>query len=82
MFDLWFSKVDYCHFLRSRDVAELQANMTFNPAKINLQHAQHQCEHGGRKSVCVSTEVCFFYTVKSDNQDLSSAAGEAYGILC
>uniref|UniRef100_A0A672IG08 VWFA domain-containing protein n=1 Tax=Salarias fasciatus TaxID=181472 RepID=A0A672IG08_SALFA len=57
----------------SRDVAELHANMTFNPAKINLQQAQHQCEHGGRKSVCVVTEVCFDYSVKSDNQDLQSS---------
>uniref|UniRef100_A0A672II73 VWFA domain-containing protein n=1 Tax=Salarias fasciatus TaxID=181472 RepID=A0A672II73_SALFA len=56
----------------SRDVAELHANMTFNPAKINLQQAQHQCEHGGRKSVCVVTEVCFDYSVKSDNQDLQT----------
>ncbi|XP_029940753.1 integrin alpha-1 isoform X1 [Salarias fasciatus] len=62
----------------SRDVAELHANMTFNPAKINLQQAQHQCEHGGRKSVCVVTEVCFDYSVKSDNQDLQSAAGIHY----
>lgn len=70
------------NFPRSRDVAELHANMTFNPLKINLQHPQYQCEHGGRKSVCVTTEVCFFYTIKSDNQDLSSAAGEAHNILC
>uniref|UniRef100_A0A8C5EIZ7 VWFA domain-containing protein n=1 Tax=Gouania willdenowi TaxID=441366 RepID=A0A8C5EIZ7_GOUWI len=53
----------------SRDVAELHANMTFNPSKINLQQTQHQCDHGGRKSVCVMTEVCFAYSVKSDNQD-------------
>ncbi|XP_029024612.1 integrin alpha-1 [Betta splendens] len=64
----------------SRDVAELQANMTFNPAKINLQHPQHQCEHGGRKSVCVSAEVCFSYSVKSDNQDPSSAAVIRYSL--
>ncbi|XP_061887204.1 integrin alpha-1 isoform X2 [Entelurus aequoreus] len=53
----------------SRDVAELRANMTFNPAKINLQQAQFQCEHSGRKSVCVTTEVCFVYSIKSDTQD-------------
>ncbi|KAK5851559.1 hypothetical protein PBY51_023105 [Eleginops maclovinus] len=50
----------------SRDVAELRGNMTFDPVKINLQQAQHQCEHGGRKSVCVKTEVCFVYNIKSE----------------
>uniref|UniRef100_A0A3Q3VMZ6 VWFA domain-containing protein n=1 Tax=Mola mola TaxID=94237 RepID=A0A3Q3VMZ6_MOLML len=60
----------------SRDVAELHANMTFDPAKINLQQSQHQCEHGGRKSVCVKTKVCFAYSVKSDQQDQESAASE------
>uniref|UniRef100_A0AAQ5YKR3 VWFA domain-containing protein n=1 Tax=Amphiprion ocellaris TaxID=80972 RepID=A0AAQ5YKR3_AMPOC len=66
----------------SRDVAELHANMTFNPAKINLQQSQHQCEHGGRKSVCVTTEVCFFYSIKSDQQDLDSFAGELHKRRC
>ncbi|KAK2819303.1 hypothetical protein Q5P01_024864 [Channa striata] len=56
----------------SRDVAELRANMTFEPAKIKVQQAQYQCEHGGRKSVCVTAEVCFFYSIKSDQPDLSS----------
>nr|XP_046231232.1 integrin alpha-1 isoform X2 [Scatophagus argus] len=56
----------------SRDVAELRANMTFDPAKINLQQAQYQCEQGGRKSLCVKTEVCFTYSIKSDQQDLTS----------
>ncbi|XP_028318352.1 integrin alpha-1 isoform X2 [Gouania willdenowi] len=62
----------------SRDVAELHANMTFNPSKINLQQTQHQCDHGGRKSVCVMTEVCFAYSVKSDNQDVDSEAEMRY----
>uniref|UniRef100_A0A3B3ZEQ1 VWFA domain-containing protein n=1 Tax=Periophthalmus magnuspinnatus TaxID=409849 RepID=A0A3B3ZEQ1_9GOBI len=53
----------------SRDVAELHANMTFDPPKIRLQQAQYQCEHNGRKSVCVKTQVCFVYTIKSDNKD-------------
>lgn len=70
------------HFTRSRDVAELRANMTFDPAKINLQQAQYQCEHSGRKSVCVKTDVCFFYTVKSDKQDSSPAAGEVLLNVC
>ncbi|KAK7896496.1 hypothetical protein WMY93_021821 [Mugilogobius chulae] len=53
----------------SRDVAELRANMTFDPPKIRLQQAQYQCEHNNRVSVCVTTEVCFVYTVKSENKD-------------
>ncbi|XP_069025985.1 integrin alpha-1 isoform X1 [Embiotoca jacksoni] len=57
----------------SRDVAELHANMTFNPAKINLQQSQYQCEHAGRKSVCVATEVCFFYSIKSDKVSVAPA---------
>lgn len=62
----------------SRDVAELRGNMTFDPVKINLQQAQHQCEHGGRKSVCVKTEVCFVYTIKSDQLAEHPAAGIRY----
>ncbi|XP_042365200.1 integrin alpha-1 [Plectropomus leopardus] len=64
----------------SRDVAELRANMTFDPAKINLQQSQYQCEHGGRKSVCVTTEVCFIYSVKSDNQDVQTDAAIRYSL--
>nr|XP_057920171.1 integrin alpha-1 [Doryrhamphus excisus] len=64
----------------SRDVAELHANMTFHPAKINLQQAQYQCEHLGRKSVCVTTEVCFVYSVKSDTEDLTSTAVIRYNL--
>ncbi|XP_060916805.1 integrin alpha-1 [Labrus mixtus] len=64
----------------SRDVAELHANMTFDPVKINLQQAQFQCEHGGRKSVCVKTEVCFTYSIKSDQQDSKSAAEIRYDL--
>ncbi|KAF3848656.1 hypothetical protein F7725_015153 [Dissostichus mawsoni] len=60
------------------DVAELRGNMTFDPVKINLQQAQHQCEHGGRKSVCVKTEVCFVYIIKSDQQAEHPAAGIRY----
>ncbi|XP_057674414.1 integrin alpha-1 isoform X1 [Corythoichthys intestinalis] len=57
----------------SRDVAELRANMTFDPAKINLQQVQYHCDPG-RKSVCVTTSVCFVYSIKSDKQDLASKA--------
>ncbi|XP_011615468.2 integrin alpha-1 [Takifugu rubripes] len=58
----------------SRDVAMLYANMTFNPAKINLQQAQYHCERGSRWSTCVTTEVCFSYWVKSDHQAPQSSA--------
>uniref|UniRef100_A0A673C9Y0 Integrin, alpha 1 n=1 Tax=Sphaeramia orbicularis TaxID=375764 RepID=A0A673C9Y0_9TELE len=64
----------------SRDVAELRANMTFDPAKIKLQQVQYQCEHSGRKSVCVKTEVCFVYTVKSDNKDATTANEVHYNL--
>ncbi|XP_071321704.1 integrin alpha-1 isoform X2 [Trachinotus anak] len=64
----------------SRDVAELRANMTFDPVKINLQQSQYQCEHGGRKSVCVTTEVCFVYTIKSDKPAVTSAAVIRYNL--
>ncbi|KAM4527247.1 integrin alpha-1 isoform 2-T2 [Odontesthes bonariensis] len=62
----------------SRDVAELHANMTFNPAKINLQQSQYQCEHGERKSTCVQAKVCFHYHVKSDKKASNSAADIRY----
>ncbi|XP_052464488.1 integrin alpha-1-like isoform X2 [Carassius gibelio] len=47
----------------SRDVAELLANMTFDPSKINLQQT---CQVQGRTTVCVKTIVCFKYRIKSD----------------
>uniref|UniRef100_A0A9J7ZMS4 Integrin subunit alpha 1 n=1 Tax=Cyprinus carpio carpio TaxID=630221 RepID=A0A9J7ZMS4_CYPCA len=47
----------------SRDVAELLANMTFDPSKINLQQT---CQVQGRTTVCVKTEVCFKYRIKPD----------------
>ncbi|XP_031433317.1 integrin alpha-1, partial [Clupea harengus] len=47
----------------SRDVAELHANMTFNPRKINLQ--QPSCEEPD-KNACVKIKTCFSYKVKSD----------------
>lgn len=50
--------------------------MSFNPGKINLQQPQNKCEHRGRESVCVVTTVCFYYRVKSDNQNLESNASE------
>uniref|UniRef100_A0A671T6Y2 Integrin alpha-1-like n=1 Tax=Sinocyclocheilus anshuiensis TaxID=1608454 RepID=A0A671T6Y2_9TELE len=47
----------------SRDVAELLAEMTFDPSKINLQQT---CQVQGRTTVCVKTKVCFKYRIKSD----------------
>ncbi|ROL46698.1 Integrin alpha-1 [Anabarilius grahami] len=47
----------------SRDVAELLAEMTFDPSKINLQQT---CQVHGRTTVCVKTKVCFKYRIKSD----------------
>ncbi|XP_059214364.1 integrin alpha-1 [Centropristis striata] len=64
----------------SRDVAELRANMTFDPVKINLQQAQYQCDHKGRKSVCVKTEVCYAYSIKSDKKDVNTAAEIRYSL--
>ncbi|XP_054468070.1 integrin alpha-1 [Anoplopoma fimbria] len=60
----------------SRDVAELRANMTFDPAKINLQQTQYQC--GAGQSVCVTTTVCFVYSIKSDKQDANTDADILY----
>ncbi|CAK6955866.1 integrin alpha-1 [Scomber scombrus] len=64
----------------SRDVAELHVNMTFDPAKINLQQSQHQCERGGRISVCVTTEICFMYRIKSDQQYSNANAEIQYNL--
>ncbi|XP_043106247.1 integrin alpha-1 isoform X2 [Puntigrus tetrazona] len=49
----------------SRDVAELVAEMTFDPSKINLQQT---CQVQGRTTVCVKTRVCFRYRIKSDKK--------------
>uniref|UniRef100_A0A667Z8X4 Integrin, alpha 1 n=1 Tax=Myripristis murdjan TaxID=586833 RepID=A0A667Z8X4_9TELE len=62
----------------SRDVAELRATMTFDPVKINLQ--QTNCEPGGRKTVCVETQVCFTYSIKSDKQDSHSVTEIRYDL--
>uniref|UniRef100_H3CQ26 Integrin subunit alpha 1 n=1 Tax=Tetraodon nigroviridis TaxID=99883 RepID=H3CQ26_TETNG len=62
----------------SRDVAELHANLTFDPTKINLQQAQ--CEHGGRRSTCVTANVCFSYSVKSKQWDPASSTEIRYDL--
>ncbi|KAM3838153.1 integrin alpha-1, partial [Diretmus argenteus] len=62
----------------SRDVGELRAIMTFDPMKINLQ--QSNCEHNGRTTVCVKTEVCFNYSIKSDKQDSTSVTEIRYNL--
>uniref|UniRef100_A0A671PS22 Integrin alpha-1-like n=1 Tax=Sinocyclocheilus anshuiensis TaxID=1608454 RepID=A0A671PS22_9TELE len=57
----------------SRDVAELLAEMTFDPSKINLQQT---CQVQGRTTVCVKTKVCFKYRIKSD-KDTNTGTGES-----
>ncbi|KAJ8286951.1 hypothetical protein GJAV_G00045270 [Gymnothorax javanicus] len=61
----------------SRDVAELRAEMEFEPKKINMQQAQ--CEIGGKKRFCVKAKICFEYAVKSD-QDTNSRADIEYSL--
>uniref|UniRef100_A0A8C2CCX0 Integrin, alpha 1 n=1 Tax=Cyprinus carpio TaxID=7962 RepID=A0A8C2CCX0_CYPCA len=56
----------------SRDVAELLAEMTFDPSKINLQQT---CQVQGRTTVCVKTKVCFKYRIKSD-KDTKTETGD------
>ncbi|XP_013861959.1 integrin alpha-1 isoform X2 [Austrofundulus limnaeus] len=60
----------------TRDVAELHANMTFNPVKINLQQSQYPCNG----SACVNITVCYRYLVKSDKKDPNSPAEVRYTI--
>ncbi|KAI1905209.1 hypothetical protein AGOR_G00013770, partial [Albula goreensis] len=55
----------------SRDVAELRADMEFEPKKINMQQAQ--CDIAGRKRFCVKAKVCFNYTIKSEPRTSSRA---------
>ncbi|KAJ8261291.1 hypothetical protein COCON_G00170140 [Conger conger] len=55
----------------SRDVAELRAEMVFEPTKINMQQAQ--CKIGERNRFCVKAKVCFNYLVKSDQEPNSHA---------
>lgn len=62
-------------------MAELRADMFFDPAKINVKQTEYECEHLGRKSVCVTTEVCFIYSVKSDKQNLKNKAGETFWLF-
>ncbi|XP_036384875.1 integrin alpha-1 [Megalops cyprinoides] len=61
----------------SRDVAELRADMVFEPNKINMQQAQ--CDIAGRKRFCVQARVCFNYTVKSD-QETNSVTDIKYSL--
>uniref|UniRef100_A0A6Q2X903 VWFA domain-containing protein n=1 Tax=Esox lucius TaxID=8010 RepID=A0A6Q2X903_ESOLU len=56
----------------SKDVAELYANMTFDPSKINLQQPSKDCVLGGRETVCVKTRICFSYSVKSEKGETNS----------
>uniref|UniRef100_A0A8C7IJN8 Integrin subunit alpha 1 n=1 Tax=Oncorhynchus kisutch TaxID=8019 RepID=A0A8C7IJN8_ONCKI len=64
----------------SKDVAELYANMTFDPSKINLQQPSKGCMLGGRETVCVKTRVCFSYSVKSEKDDTNSGTAIKYSL--
>lgn len=61
-----------CVYFRSRDVAELRAEMTFDPSKINLQQT---CQVHGKTTVCVKTRVCFQYRIKSE-KDANTGTGK------
>uniref|UniRef100_A0A8C7R5C7 Integrin subunit alpha 1 n=1 Tax=Oncorhynchus mykiss TaxID=8022 RepID=A0A8C7R5C7_ONCMY len=61
----------------SKDVAELYANMTFDPNKINLQQPSEDCVLGERATVCVKTRVCFSYSVKSEKDHTNLGTGES-----
>lgn len=66
-----------CLSSRSKDVAELYANMTFDPNKINLQQPSEDCVLGERATVCVKTRVCFSYSVKSEKDGTNLGTGES-----
>ncbi|KAL2099998.1 hypothetical protein ACEWY4_004392 [Coilia grayii] len=61
----------------SRDVAELHANMTFDPTKINIQ--QQSCEEHD-KNACVKIKICFSYKVKSETVTTPNAVIR-YGLV-
>uniref|UniRef100_A0A4W5N1C3 Integrin subunit alpha 1 n=1 Tax=Hucho hucho TaxID=62062 RepID=A0A4W5N1C3_9TELE len=64
----------------SKDVAELYANMTFDPSKINLQQPTKGCTLGGRETACVKTRVCFSYSVKSEKDDTNLGTAIQYNL--
>ncbi|KAI7793414.1 putative integrin alpha-1 [Triplophysa rosa] len=61
----------------SRDVAELLAEMTFDPSKINLQQT---CQVHGKTTVCVKTRVCFQYRIKSE-KDTTTGTVIRYSLM-
>uniref|UniRef100_A0A8C7R1S2 Integrin subunit alpha 1 n=1 Tax=Oncorhynchus mykiss TaxID=8022 RepID=A0A8C7R1S2_ONCMY len=64
----------------SKDVAELYANMTFDPNKINLQQPSEDCVLGERATVCVKTRVCFSYSVKSEKDHTNLGTAIKYNL--
>uniref|UniRef100_A0A8C7CEZ7 Integrin alpha-1-like n=1 Tax=Oncorhynchus kisutch TaxID=8019 RepID=A0A8C7CEZ7_ONCKI len=64
----------------SKDVAELYANMTFDPNKINLQQPSDDCVLGERATVCVKTRVCFSYSVKSEKDHTNLGTAIKYNL--
>uniref|UniRef100_A0A4W5M9T9 Integrin, alpha 1 n=1 Tax=Hucho hucho TaxID=62062 RepID=A0A4W5M9T9_9TELE len=69
-----------CLSSRSKDVAELYANMTFDPNKINLQQPSEDCVLGERATVCVKTRVCFNYSVKSEKEHTNLGTAIKYNL--
>lgn len=67
----------FCVYSRSRDVAELLAEMTFDPSKINLQQT---CQVHGKTTVCVKIRVCFKYRIKSE-KDTKTGTGTSHTFL-
>ncbi|XP_043933260.1 integrin alpha-1 [Protopterus annectens] len=50
----------------SRDVAEVRANMTFNPSMINIE--EKNCTVSGRMAVCIVAAICFQVNFKPNNE--------------
>lgn len=64
---LKYSKSFFFFFCRrSRDVAKLYAEMSFDTNKINVQ--QPTCQIHGKDTVCVKTRVCFRYHIQSKTE--------------
>ncbi|XP_030323786.1 integrin alpha-1 isoform X2 [Calypte anna] len=54
----------------SRDVAEVNVSMQFTPKSINIQ--QQNCQINIRKTICISSTICFKTRLKSKEDTLES----------